>query len=188
MKEGGLHSQRKKRNRGSPVLDSVDSFDEAYIRRIILTFYEKGEIPTFKNILTKVKEAPVNFEGFLTSLYKVIKRIGFSYKKVESGRKIIMERDDIVFARCKYLRTMKQNRLSENPRPEIYLDETWVNQNECISKCWTTPDGNLGPKLKTGRGARFIIVHAGGMDSFVPNGLYYYSDKKMEIRETIMIP
>ncbi|MPC31882.1 hypothetical protein E2C01_025182 [Portunus trituberculatus] len=69
---------KEEKNRGSPVLDSVDSFDEACIRRIILAFYEKGEIPTLKNILTKVKEAPVNFEGSLTSLYKVIKRMGFS--------------------------------------------------------------------------------------------------------------
>ncbi|MPD03404.1 hypothetical protein E2C01_099042 [Portunus trituberculatus] len=62
MKEGGLHSPPKKRNRGSPVLDSVDSFDEACIRRIILAFYEKGEIPTLKKKhLDKNKGSPSKF-------------------------------------------------------------------------------------------------------------------------------
>ncbi|MPC93533.1 hypothetical protein E2C01_088666 [Portunus trituberculatus] len=60
MKEGDLHSPPK-RNRGSPVLDSVDSFDEACIRRIILAFYEN---PYFKKHLDKNKGSPSKFLGF----------------------------------------------------------------------------------------------------------------------------
>lgn len=59
----------------------------------------------------------------------------------------------------------------------MYLDETWVNQNECVAKCWSTADGTVGPKLKTGKGSRFIILHAGGEDGFVPGGLLMFRSR-----------
>lgn len=176
-KEGDVHSPPSKRKRKSPIMDSVDCFDEACVRRILAAFYERGEIPTTKDLLQKVKEAPVHFKGSQSSLYRLLKNMGFCFKRVESGRKILMEREDIVLGRCKYLRILKENRSSDNPRSEIYLDETWVNQNECVSKCWTTPDGAMGPKVKTGRGARFIVVHAGGVNGFVPGGLLMFKSK-----------
>ena len=40
-----------------------------------------------------------------------------------------MERDDIVAERNKYPREIDKNRKSDQPRPEIFLDETWVIQN-----------------------------------------------------------
>lgn len=95
--------------------------------------------------------------------------MGFCYKRVESGRKILIEREDIVVLRCKYL-IIQENRSSDNPQSEVFLDETWVNKNECMAKCWTTPDGNMGRKVKTGRGARFIVQHT-GVDGFVPGAL-----------------
>ncbi|KAG7167335.1 hypothetical protein Hamer_G030362 [Homarus americanus] len=86
----------------------------------------------------------------------------------KSGRKILMEKEDIVAARNKYLRYIQKNRESSNPRPEVYLDETWINQNQCVERCWTVNDGSAGPKLKSGRGARFIIAHAGGRPRMEP--------------------
>ncbi|MPC85206.1 hypothetical protein E2C01_079969 [Portunus trituberculatus] len=91
IKEGGLRSPSKKRNRSSPVLDSLDSSQEACVRRIVLAFYDRGEIPTLKNILPKVKEVPVNFKGSHTSLYKLLKRLGFCHKKVNGCRKLIVK-------------------------------------------------------------------------------------------------
>lgn len=88
-----------------------------------------------------------------------------------------MERKDIVAARCIYLRILNVHRNSVNPPYEVYLDETWVNQNESVKKRWTTSDGKIGPKLKTGKGARFIIVHAGGSNGFVPGRLLLFKSK-----------
>ena len=126
------------------------------------------------NILPKVKELPVDFKGGKTSLHKLIRNMGFRFRKVDSGRHLLMEREDIVATRCKYLRKIKENRESINPRTEVYVDETWMNQNECVSKCWTTADGKMGPKVKTGKGAGFIIVHAGGEFGFVPGALLLF--------------
>lgn len=177
MKEGGVRSPPPKRQRSHPVMDEVDNFDKSCIRRIILSFYERGEIPTIAKVLEKVKEDPVNFPGGETSLRKVVKEIGFRFGKVRTSRTILMERNDIAAARSKYLRILAENRASENPRCEIYLDETWVNQNECVRKCWTTKEGNVGPKVKTGKGSRFIIVHAGSKEGFVPGGLLMFKSR-----------
>ena len=137
----------------------------------------RGVIPTLDSLLPRVKEPPIGFSGCRSSLYKVVKRIGFRYKKVESGRHMLMERGDVVGARNRYLRILSANGNSENPRPEVYLDETWVNQNESIKKCWTTADGSVGPKLNTGRGSRNINLHAGGEEGFVPGGLLMFRSR-----------
>lgn len=90
---------------------------------------------------------------------------------------MLMERDDVAVARNKYLRIVNENRKSINPELEIYLDETWVNQNECVSKCWTVADGSVGSKLKSSKGARFITVHVGGDNGFVPCALLFFISK-----------
>ncbi|KAK4328629.1 hypothetical protein Pmani_000938 [Petrolisthes manimaculis] len=175
--EGRVISPSAKRKRNAPVLDSIDSFDENCIRNEITAFYERREIPTHCKILEKVKEPPVNIYGGRTSLQKLFHKIGFHFKVTDSGRHILMERDDIVAARCKYLRVLNETRNSTNPPSEVYLDETWVNQNESVKKCWTTSEGKVGPKLKSGKGARFIILHAGGANGFVPGGWLLFKSK-----------
>ncbi|XP_042210282.1 uncharacterized protein LOC121858120 [Homarus americanus] len=166
----GVIKSPPSRTRISPVMGTVDDFDKDCIRREVLAFYERGEIPTVNALLKRVKKPPVRFSGAYSSLHKIVKQLGFRFKKVQSGRCILMERNDLVVARNKYLRLIAENRKSSSPRPEIYLDETWVNQNEC----WTMADGSVDPKLKTGKGARYIILHAGGEDGFVPGAFLFF--------------
>ncbi|XP_066970876.1 uncharacterized protein [Macrobrachium rosenbergii] len=165
------------RTRISPVLGAVNNFDKECLRRVILSFYERGEIPTIESVLEKVKEPPISFPGAQTSLRLLVRQLGFRYKKVRSGRFMLMEREDIVVARNKYLRILNENRNSSSSKQEIYLGETWINQNDCVSKCWTIADGSKGPKLKTGKGDTFIILHAGGRDGFIPGALLFFTSK-----------
>ncbi|XP_064120782.1 uncharacterized protein LOC135225379 [Macrobrachium nipponense] len=174
-KRGEMHSPPP-RSRKSPVMGALDDFDKDCVRREIMAFYERGEIPTIEKLLDS-EEATSEFPCYLYVPSQLVKELGFRYKKVESGRKLLMERNDIVLARNKYLRLIDENQKSDSPRPEIYLDETWLNQNECVGKCWTLPDGIVGPRVKTGKGATFIIVHAGGEYGFVPGGLLFFRSK-----------
>ena len=174
--DGIIHSPVKKQ-KIAPVMDNIDGFDRDAIRREVLSFYERGELPTLDLLLEKVKEHPVSFQGGRTSLWRLLTEMGFQYKKHNSSRAILMERTDIVAARNKYLREMAMNRSSNNPRPEIFLDETWVNQNTCVEKCWTDKDGTLGPKTKSGKGGRFIVLHAGGDQGFIPGALLMFRSK-----------
>ena len=84
------------RKRKSTVVDNLDNFERDCVRRELLAFYERGDILTLSSLLPKVKEPPINFSG---ALHKILKKLGFEYKKVTSGRMILMERKDIVIAR-----------------------------------------------------------------------------------------
>lgn len=158
---------------------NIDSFDKDCIRKEILSFYERGELPTLSALLEKVKEEPVNYHGGKTTLWKIVRELGFRHKKVTSGRAILMERGDIVAHRTEYLRLIEKNRncSPSTRRQEVYIDETWVNQNECVQRCWTVADGSVGPKLKTGKGSRFIVVHAGSEEGFVQGALMLFRSK-----------
>lgn len=94
----------------------------------------------YSNILTQKKKEPVEKILKKTSEATKVSQYLINKIRLHSGRAILMERSDIVAARNKFLRELTTNRLSENPRPEIYLDETWVNQNTSVEKCWTNKD------------------------------------------------
>ena len=159
------------------IFSKMDQFQKEAIRREIIAFYDRGELPTLENVLKKVKQAPINFPVGRTSLWKVIRELGFRFKKCSSGRRLLMERQDIVVARNKYLRQIEKNRKSDNPSPEVYVDETWVNQRDSVGKCWTVGDGSVGPKVKSGKGSRFIVLHTGGINGFIPGALLMFKSK-----------
>ena len=98
------------RQRLSPILGTIDEFDKEAIRREILAYYERGELPTLDSLLQAVKKPPISFKGGRASLWRLIKSIGFRYKKHCTNRAILMERSDIVAARSKFLRELKLNR------------------------------------------------------------------------------
>lgn len=53
----------------------------------------------------------------------------------------------------------------------VYLDETWVNQNYTVLKCWidSAYQKGTGINVPTSRGSRLIILHAGTKQGFVSN-------------------
>ncbi|XP_045112603.1 uncharacterized protein LOC123505423 isoform X2 [Portunus trituberculatus] len=164
-KEGRLLSPPLVRTRQSPVLGSIDDFVEGCLRKEILSFYERGEIPTLDALLEIVKEPPVHFQGGRTSLHKIIKNIGFQYTRITGGRQILIEEKDIVTSRCNFLNVLDDNRNSSSPRSEVYIDETFVCQKEF--------EGTIGPKFKKKK-MKYVIVHAGGEKGFVSGGLHVF--------------
>lgn len=94
-------------------------------------------------------------------MWRILKSLHFQYKKYNGGRKFLMERNDIVATRVKFLRTMYDLRHNKDTRPIIYLDETWVNQNHTRGYIWQNEDNSEGLKVPTGKGSRLIICHAG---------------------------
>lgn len=151
----------------------MDQFEKEAVRKEIIAFYDKSELPTLDNVLQKAKEAPVKFSGGRTTLWKAIKTLGFRFQKCSSGR-LLMEHQDMVVAWNKYPREIERNCKSYNPSPEVYLDETWMNQWDSVEKCWTDGDGAIGPNVKSRKGAWFIILHAGGSNGFIPGALFMF--------------
>ena len=112
------HVSRKKIN--------PDSFDREAIRKTIHAFYERNEYPTLDSVLEQVKEKEIFRGGSSSTVYKLLREMGFKYRQHENKR-YIYEQPRIIQQRHSYLRTMRANRNSEHPRPTVSLDETWCN-------------------------------------------------------------
>lgn len=165
-----------KRKRLATVTNFDDS-DKRVVRRTTLQFYEKNENPTLCKIREELKES-ISYNGSIESLRRVIVRMGFMYGKVD-GRKYLMERSEVTAARTKYIREMRQ--LKQAFHNVVYLDETWVNQDLTLGKCFTdkvfkhTPGGE--PPCR--KGNYLIILHAGTRDGFVNNAeLVFQAENK----------
>ena len=102
----------------------------------------------------------INYNGSVSSMYTILKDIGFKYKKTNDGRKFLVERRDIVAARIGFLRKMNNLRVMGDERPIYYLDKTWVHQNHTKRYIWQDSFGNGGLKMLTGKGNRLIVCHA----------------------------
>ena len=117
-----------------------------YMRRFFfgLVYVEKKVLPTLNNIREMLIKK-IEYSGGLTTLSKVLKCLGFSYKRCSQNRKVLMERPDVVSQRIRFLRQIKPFR--EEGRPIIYTDDTYVHTSHAASKCW-----QIGLKVPFGKG------------------------------------
>jgi len=109
-----------------------DDFEVAAIRRTIHDFYDRKEYPTLKKLLSVLITKGL-FKGHPTTLWKLLRKIGFRYRKVNDKR-YVYEQPRIIAWHHKYLRRMMKNR--QEKRPVVYLDETWVNAHDGKAKTW----------------------------------------------------
>lgn len=108
------------------------------------------------------------------SLRKIIRSIGFNWKKAQSNRTILMDRSDIQKWILDYLRSILKFR--QEGRPIIYMDETYIHSSHTTPKRWKD-DSSAGLLHPVNKGNRFIIVHEGGEGGFVPGAqLIFKSD------------
>lgn len=172
MEENKLSTPNKKREKKCTQTEA-DSFDVDAIRNHIYRIYAENEIPTLKKLNNTLKETGL-FHGSETSLWRLLRKIGFRYKKCDK-RKIVMERSDIVLARCSFLRATKNIEDWDNV---VFIDETWLNANHTVGKIWTDDTAHCSTKPPSGKGQRLIICHAGSSKGFVSNCLLAFKSTK----------
>ena len=176
MKEERPRSPGKKRpNRNK--FTKLDSFDLSVIRRIIHSFYSGNESPTLTKLLKKLKEE-INFPYGRTHLFRLLKTLGFKYKK--RGRESILnERSDLIMWRESFLRRIREVREKAPQREIVYTDETWLNGSHRVKKEWVDLKALENPrrsikeygtvgctKDNVGKGKRRIII----VDCLTENG------------------
>ncbi|KAE9522741.1 hypothetical protein AGLY_016850 [Aphis glycines] len=115
--KGTVSSPNKKKVRPT-IIDKVDDFDKNAIRQKIHSFWFNREVPTISKML-----AAINEDETLPICVR---------KKCRNS--VLLERDDLVVWRQKYLKKIKQYRAED--RQIYYLDETWVNAGETHSRTW----------------------------------------------------
>ena len=152
-----------KRYTTSRIRINPDTFDKEAIRRLVHAFYIRREYPTIAAVFEKAKEE-CGFPGGRFCLWRVLKEMGFTYKK-RDNKKYIYEQTNILEQRHTYLQTIRK--LSQEHKNLVYTDETWVNAHHNNEYIWVDSDGSGGWKVPNGKGRRLIILHAGGVDGWV---------------------
>jgi ABC-type transport system involved in Fe-S cluster assembly fused permease/ATPase subunit len=117
------------RKRIKPIIDK-DSFEIDAIRRHIYNYYSDGEYPSLKKLLVSLKSANL-FYGQKSSLSKLLNSIGFRFRPA-NRRNVLLERSDIQEAKIDFLRKMQ----SVDFNRVVFTDETWINANHTLSRCW----------------------------------------------------
>jgi transposase len=73
----------------------------------------------------------------------------------------LKEKDHVVAARYRYLRDKRGNRQGDDVmRPEVYLDESYVNKNHSNAFIWYWEEEGPGVQKPPGTGERLLIRHA----------------------------
>lgn len=159
-----LKSPGKKRPRLS-YKHKIDDSDFDVIRRTIEDFYlNLKKVPTCKTLLAAIKDK-IDFTYGYKTLNRILRSRGFIWRKCQNKRKVLIERPSIVHWRVKYLSTIRQYR--QEGRNIVYLDETWVDNDMTVNKCWQN-ESVTGVVHGIRSSSRLIVVHAGSESGFVP--------------------
>ena len=93
----------------------------------------------------------------------------------------MQEKDHVIVARQRYLRKKRDNRASggDTIRPEVYLDESYVNKNHSNDFIWYSGEDGPWVQKPTGKGERLIIINAITKSGWVPEAkLVFKSTRK----------
>ena len=157
---------------------NLDDFSTDIIRREIHAAYTRKEYPTLDSLQKKLLDKQVIYGGRST-LHKIIREMGFRYKKRADGKLYVYEQPRVTQQRHDYLRSLRKNR--NDKQPVVFLDETWLNSHAAPERIWVDSDETGGFKHPSGKGQRLIILHAGSRNGWIPGcELIFVSKKKSD--------
>lgn len=113
------------------------------------------------------------------TLGRALQRMGFVYGQARQTA-ALRERDEVVIARRAYLRAKRANRHAHGGtvRPEVYLDESYVNMNHSTPRTWYFAEDGPWVHKPSGKGPRLIIVHAMTTAGWVPGAQLVFQAKR----------
>lgn len=107
-----------------------------------------------------------------------MKDLGFKYSRV-NGRRVILEKPSIAFKRtcflCQYMDLKSRN------FKFVFLDETWIFQGGSYKqRTWQDVHIRSSPVKSTCQGKRYIVLHAGGEDGFIPGASLVFASSSTQ--------
>ncbi|XP_054288006.1 uncharacterized protein LOC129003735 [Macrosteles quadrilineatus] len=156
-----------KESRKRPVT-GVDDFDKALIRRLVYEFHIQHKILPTVSLLHEELKKQIDFKGSKSSLRRILKELGFRWRKTQNNRKMLIETNEIREKRISYLRAVK--RFRNEGRTIIFMDESYILTSHVSSLSWSD-NSTKGMRVPISKGQRLIMIHAGSEAGFVPNAL-----------------
>ena len=168
----------KFQQRGRPAY-AVDSGIVPPVRQFIRRANRNGDQVTVEIILNFMRDE-LHCDIAHTTLWRALQRWGFEFGTgVRSAQ--LKESEGVVIKGRQYLRLKRDNR-DENGqeiRPEVYLDESYINKNHSNDNTWYFPEDGIIIGKPTGKGERLIILDAITKNGWVPNArLVFKASKK----------
>ena len=153
--------------RGRPQRALSDS-TQTIVRKYIRNTNKAGAYMTLETLWQYLEEVAPEQEFSIRTLGRALDRWGFTFGKgVRTQR--FKEKDHVVVARQRYLMRKRANRKGKGTiRPEVYLDESYVNKNHSKDLVWYYDDDGPWIQKPTGKGERLIIMNAITKDGWVP--------------------
>jgi transposase len=113
------------------------------------------------------------------TLGRALDRWGFTFGQGIRTQHL-KEKDYVITARRRYLRKIRSNRNGDRAiRPEVYLDESYVNKNHSNDFVWYSSEDGPWIHKPTGKGERIIIFNAITENGWVPGAqLVFKSSRK----------
>jgi transposase len=141
---------------------------QTVVREYIRQANKEGAYITLEMLCQHIADISPEKEYSVRTLGRALDRWGFTFGKgVRTQR--FKEKDHVVAARQRYLRRKIANRKAEGTvRPEVYLDESYVNKNHSNDFVWYFEDDGPWIQKPTGKGERLIIMNAITKDGWVP--------------------
>jgi len=167
--------------RGRPVHSVSASYQES-VRSYVRAANSKGEHITLADIRDFLKKEYADESFHKATLARTLNRWGFEFGKGVRSQHL-KEKDHVVAARQRYLREMRSNRVPGNNtatiRPEVYLDESYVNKNHSNDFIWYYGEDGPWVQKPTGKGERLIIINAITASGWIPGSkLVFKSTRK----------
>ena len=167
--------------RGRPV-HAVSASHQESVRSYIRAANSKGKHITLADICSFLKKENIDETFHKTTLARTLNRWGFEFGKGTRSQHL-KEKDHVIAARQRYLREMRNNRTSgdnlNTKRPEVYLDESYVNKNHSHDFIWYYGEDGPWVQKPTGNGERLIIINAITKSGWVPGAkLVFKSTRK----------
>jgi len=165
-KNGQILAKTPPKTRGKPPL-KISGDLIPFIRQHIRSANLKGQHVSVRNVRSWLLKK-FNTDIPTMTLWRSLQRVGFVYGK-NKRRCALKEKEYVVTARRKYLRKKMANRKADGTliRPEVYLDETFLNKNHSNNKTWYLCEDGAWVNKPSGKGPRLIIVNAITKDGWV---------------------
>lgn len=170
--------EKKPKAKGRPS-HSIENSHQELIRAYVRSANLEGKHITLESIRELVQEGYPEDSLHVSTIARTLDRWGFEFGKGVRTQHL-KEKDYVIAARKRYLRKMRNNRLESGSttRPEVYLDESYVNKNHSNDFTWYS--GEDGPWIQkpTGNGERLIIMNAMTKDGWVPEAKTVFKSTK----------
>ena len=128
-------ADQKEIYRGRPpraLPDSMQTVTREYVRNA----NKEGGYVTLEILWNYLKDINPEQKFSIRTLGRALDRWGFTFGKGTRSQRL-KEKDHVVAARQRYLRRKLANRKGGNTvRPEVYLDESYVNKNHSNDFVW----------------------------------------------------